>query len=422
MRLVIVLILFYIVHISLSLNPHTSHTHRIHPTLNKLPLKESNERTLTLQTTHDQQEQQEQQDQQGQKGQKGQEEQQELNLLRFKRTDVNIKDKLNDQNKLEDQLKHSLSHSLSHTLSHTLSHSLLHFLSPQIPDYVNTPEFKQDVKMATFSESIYSSCPSLDYCIEDAGGLRVGIHKLDNKCYVIFRGTASFDNVVTDVSSWMVPNPMGPGRLHAGFAKATKAVKDNSIYKTGLQSCINDQATFYFTGHSLGGAVASLAIYYFHMENNGKGLSYRFATFGSPRVGDADFRNHAMAPSILGGKGARYEAVQTDEVTGIFFKSHTSPPGDNAKPGDIIPRLPPITPIPLKAMALAAWAAKFVDPAFWLLEEASTWLGTSAAADGDGFRHIGKRYQVTCDLAPKACHSMKNVYLPRIKANDIRDV
>jgi len=71
---------------------------------------------------------------------------------------------------------------------------------------------------------------------------------------------------------------------------------------------------------------------------------------------------------------------------------------------------------------MAAWAVKFEDHDFWLLEEAAAWLGTSAAADGEGFRHVGKRYQVTCDLLPPLCHSMSDVYLPRVQAGDIRDV
>jgi len=299
---------------------------------------------------------------------------------------------------------------------------ILSALSPAVPDYIKTPEFQQDIQMANYAHKIYSACPSKDYCMEDVEKIRVDVHPVDNNCYVIFRGTDNGKNFVTDISAEQVKNPMGPGRLHSGFASAANAITSHPIYKAGIDHCLSQGASFYFTGHSLGGAVATIAIYYFHVENKSKGLKYRFATFGSPRVGDAAFRDDFVAPSQLGGRGSRYEAVKSDEVSGVFFKTHTSPPGDGAKPGDYVPRVPPITPIVFKTMEMAAWAAKFEDPAFWATEQAAAWLGTSAAADGEGFRHVGKRYQITCDKAFYSCHSMKDVYLARVQAGEIRDV
>jgi hypothetical protein len=119
---------------------------------------------------------------------------------------------------------------------------------------------------------------------------------------VAFRGTesrgllegslkADFTNVVADVRTdaalRLVESGQG-GRVHRGFKEALDHVWPdltahlNALSRKGLP--------LWFTGHSLGAALATLAADRF---GNVAGLY----TFGSPRVGDASFRDDFRVPA-----------------------------------------------------------------------------------------------------------------------------
>jgi hypothetical protein len=100
----------------------------------------------------------------------------------------------------------------------------------------------------------------------------------DKKLAVVaFRGTDKDDptDVHYDLDFKLEPWPRG-GRVHAGFAHALAAVREPLNSK--LQSI---EGRILFTGHSLGAAMATLLA----SERPPASLY----TFGSPRVGDADF-------------------------------------------------------------------------------------------------------------------------------------
>ncbi|MGW5053754.1 lipase family protein [Actinokineospora sp. NPDC004072] len=108
----------------------------------------------------------------------------------------------------------------------------------------------------------------------------------DRMILVGFRGTEpkKIQDWLSDASTPPWPGPAGNGYVHYGFAEALKSiypkVRDNVIEWRD-----NDQ-TIWFTGHSLGGALAALAALHLYFEDP-RLLADGVYTFGQPRVCDA---------------------------------------------------------------------------------------------------------------------------------------
>ncbi|MBN2617513.1 MAG: lipase family protein [Spirochaetales bacterium] len=111
----------------------------------------------------------------------------------------------------------------------------------------------------------------------------------ENFAIISFRGTelkttSAIYDIITDIKTIPVPNPVG-GMVHRGFLQGIDEVWDG---KNGLASSIknirtqNPNIPIWVTGHSLGGALATLC--YPRIENPA-GLYI----YGSPRVGDKNF-------------------------------------------------------------------------------------------------------------------------------------
>lgn len=96
---------------------------------------------------------------------------------------------------------------------------------------------------------------------------------------VVFRGTEAdkFEDLVADLRGRPVDWPLG-GQAHEGFHAAYRAV---AVKLAGLLT--GRDGPLVFAGHSLGGAVATLAASV-HRQRRPTLLTY-----GAPRVGDADF-------------------------------------------------------------------------------------------------------------------------------------
>lgn len=130
-----------------------------------------------------------------------------------------------------------------------------------------------------------------------------------NIIVVAFRGTSPLDTYDWQVDvdfSWYEME--GTGRIHGGFMKALglqketgwpkqlpKAQHDFAYYtlrqKLTEIAKTNDKAKFILTGHSLGGALATLFVTVLGLHDESAILEKLLAvyTYGQPRVGDQQF-------------------------------------------------------------------------------------------------------------------------------------
>jgi predicted lipase len=97
----------------------------------------------------------------------------------------------------------------------------------------------------------------------------------DQAQYMIFRGTFSEPGWILDLDFFPEVHPDYPGKVHRGFSRGF------GDFKKWVSEFYDPKKQTYVAGHSLGGAMATLAGYHYNPV-----ITY---TFGSPRVGDAEF-------------------------------------------------------------------------------------------------------------------------------------
>lgn len=120
------------------------------------------------------------------------------------------------------------------------------------------------------------------------GGTQGFVASAPGVAVVAFRGTETddpsdlFSDINFPLTDW-APDGRQRGQVHTGFAEALS----NSLYESLIRAIPVDTSRVFFTGHSLGAALATLAACRFERAAS-------LYTFGSPRVGDAAFAN-AMA-------------------------------------------------------------------------------------------------------------------------------
>jgi hypothetical protein len=106
-----------------------------------------------------------------------------------------------------------------------------------------------------------------------------------------FRGTSNAGNFLTDAETPLVSHPSYPGRVHRGFAEAVDRLWSD------IRRLVGDPGRcppIWITGHSLGGAMATLA----SVRLAAEGFTIRGVyTFGSPRPGNAAFANAYDRPN-----------------------------------------------------------------------------------------------------------------------------
>jgi triacylglycerol lipase len=100
-----------------------------------------------------------------------------------------------------------------------------------------------------------------------------------------FRGTEpdKVEDFITNVSYRHHVNKVHGGRVHEGFWNAWQSVRELVVER--LATARDQNQLVWFTGHSLGGAIATLA----GRDVPAKSRPMTIHTFGSPRVGDPAF-------------------------------------------------------------------------------------------------------------------------------------
>jgi Lipase (class 3) len=114
---------------------------------------------------------------------------------------------------------------------------------------------------------------------------------VDGASLVALRGTQpdDFADVATDLQASMVEWPESAGRVHGGFAAATRALRPQ--IQRWIDDTRPDLTRLILTGHSLGAAMATLVATLWRPG--------WLVTLGSPRVGNADFVATVGASKIL---------------------------------------------------------------------------------------------------------------------------
>jgi len=133
-------------------------------------------------------------------------------------------------------------------------------------------------------------------------------HDAQGVCYLAFRGTQERRDWATNLRAWMVRTPAG--WVHAGFLRAWRGIAAEIASRPEAAGALARARRVVFCGHSLGGALATLAAALAPAPAAAAAGARVCVTFGSPRVGGRSFRRAFARAGIA---GARY-AIQADPV------------------------------------------------------------------------------------------------------------
>jgi hypothetical protein len=145
------------------------------------------------------------------------------------------------------------------------------------------------------NECVFYQCQEEPHFYSTKKDCQAYVCKFDNILCISFRGTESIEDILTDLNISRVPiefdfplNLKEDIHVHRGFLNQFNSIKLN-IDQEIIEYYIKDSNTkkIIFSGHSLGGALATIASLYFKLKY--KDLDISCITFGSPRVGCKDF-------------------------------------------------------------------------------------------------------------------------------------
>ncbi|KHN97242.1 lipase [Metarhizium album ARSEF 1941] len=158
-------------------------------------------------------------------------------------------------------------------------------------------------------------------------GAYVAIDYVRMEIVVSIRGSNNIRNYITDlVFPWSDCPFTSQCKLHIGFAQGWNEIKASVGRAIAVSRRGNPRFTVVFTGHSLGGAVATIGAAYLRSG----GLPVNLYTYGAPRVGNERFASWFSN----GIQGRQWRVTHED---------------------DPVPRLPPI---------LAGY--RHISPEYWL--------------------------------------------------------
>ncbi|KAK7724966.1 hypothetical protein SLS63_008368 [Diaporthe eres] len=150
----------------------------------------------------------------------------------------------------------------------------------------------------------------------------VALDTVRKEIVVAFRGSSGLRNWIADLTFLQVPCNYTTGcAVHSGFKIAWESIREYTLDFIKAAFAEYPGYTLVVTGHSLGGAVGTLAA----IELRNLGYACDLYTYGSPRVG-----NLALVKYVTNQVGAEYRATHFDDPVPrlppiLFGYFHTSP-------------------------------------------------------------------------------------------------
>lgn len=151
--------------------------------------------------------------------------------------------------------------------------------------------FAELADIAYYSESIVGKLAELIGMPEvrylECDGSQAYLFSNESDCAVVCRGTEAheWNDIKADLNAWTALAET-VGRVHRGFKQEV-----DDLWPMLEETLVNNAKTLWFTGHSLGGAMATICAgrcKLSHIESEPAGLF----TFGCPRVGNRRYVNH----------------------------------------------------------------------------------------------------------------------------------
>ena len=149
--------------------------------------------------------------------------------------------------------------------------------------YADKAEIQAETKSWGFDQfAHFCGTHQMPFPLEDTQAYLVAS---DHMILVAFRGTepAQIRDWLSDANTPVMPGPAQKGLVHMGFSRALASVYPQIRDK--IQETRTNDQTLWFTGHSLGGALAMLAAATMHFEDP-KLRADGVYTFGQPRTCD----------------------------------------------------------------------------------------------------------------------------------------
>lgn len=149
--------------------------------------------------------------------------------------------------------------------------------------------------------SVLINCKKCPYLIKSNEGsgedCQVYTTQYNNSLIFLFRGTESKKDIYTDLNIKRIKLPLhninieNQPLVHDGFYDQFVTVRDNinNIILEYINNEDNQEKSIVFSGHSLGGALATISSLYFGVMYSD--IKVTCITFGSPRVGCELFAN-----------------------------------------------------------------------------------------------------------------------------------
>jgi len=160
----------------------------------------------------------------------------------------------------------------------------------------NLSYLQQSLLFAELSSLSYYAPGIVESVLEDIGfteshffdrdGAQAWLFQNDYDCIVACRGTEphEWNDIRADVNAVAVTTET-LGRVHKGFNDEV-----NDLWPRLEEALRDNQKTLWFTGHSLGGAMATICAGRCYLSEI-EAMPYALYTYGSPRVGDKRFVN-----------------------------------------------------------------------------------------------------------------------------------